>query len=30
MLKPEQMRGSIVPLVTPFRDGRLDETALGN
>ncbi len=24
-----KLRGSIVPLVTPFRDGKLDEAALG-
>jgi 4-hydroxy-tetrahydrodipicolinate synthase len=26
----ETLRGSIVPLVTPFRDGRIDETALAD
>jgi 4-hydroxy-tetrahydrodipicolinate synthase len=26
--KPEAMRGSIVPVVTPFRDGRLDDEGL--
>ncbi len=30
MFKPEQMRGSIVPVVTPFRDGKLDKTGLAD
>jgi len=30
MYSVNEMRGSIVPLVTPFRDGKLDEAGLGD